>query len=466
MAFLAHARGESDGTFLPVLVANRLPKSGERHSVHLVSLMYCFNTIISDSKDANFNANQVSLVGTGNDFRLVSLHNWTFYCENTGDFKEQLKSLDNNMFRLPTPSGVSVTVAKYFQDGFALLPHHLRIGRDVASLYRGPLSAGRPGALPFSFPVDSADHLLLYDRQSGMLDVSYAAAWTLGRQLALEDKNFALDIYKYKHQQTIIANRKMAVADVNALAIGKKDYTEDDQAVNIDLKNKILDWLDQYKTLKNIPFHYLVPQENLLPNESIRFFQVDANWLKCLQYGALSLGGNLSSATAIAPNVISSCWAFLLRSRVVTEFPKLRIEGYADRKPSNNLEDRTNPITPEIKKLSDNLLFVSFAQQIQTVDIFLDPVNLYFGFREAGGKEFKDLKKTDGSEISPQIALELAEWRDTNDRVLHVDTFAKKMRSALIAATADSEFDLFTSADFALQMVEGAPRVRFYVANS
>jgi hypothetical protein len=42
--------------------------------------------------------------------------------------------------------------------------------------------------------------------------------------------------------------------------------------------------------------------------------------------------------------------------------------------------------------------------------------------------------------------------------------WAEKMRGQLLASAAgDQEFNLFTSADFALQMVEGAPRVRFFV---
>ena len=466
MAFLVHARGESDGTtFLPTIVANRLPKSGERHSVHLVSLMSCFNTI-----DAS-NAEQVSLVGSSTDFRLVSLHNWTFYCEDTGDFKQQLKDLDKNLFRLPTPSSVSsnANVAQYFEDGFALLPHHLRIGRDVASLYRGPLSAGPPVAPNFTLPVESADHLLLYDRQSGMLDVSYAAAWTLGRQLALEDKTFALDVYKYKRRQAIKEKRELATAEVGAFAIGKKDYAENDASLDTEMKDKIQNWLDQYQTLKNIPFQYLIPQEQLLPAESIRFMRFDPDWLKCLQYGALSLGGDLSSASAIVPNVVPNRWAFMLRSKVVTESPKLRIEGYADRK--TDPENRDNPLEPTIVKPKDDMLLVYFDSAIQTVDIFLDPVNLFFGFT---AEVVKDLKNTDGSNLTATVKIEAGEWRvaDGSTRVININAFAAKMQTELLSATfdpestQDSEFTQFTSADFALQMVEGSPRVRFYVATS
>jgi len=454
MALLAHARGP-EGSFdelQSVLVTNRLPKSGERHSAHLVSLMYAFQTINST------NSEQVSLVGSGDEFRLVSLYSWRFYCEDQGDFKEYLKKLDKNLFRLPIPQGVSGETAKYFEQGFAVLPHHLRIGRDVASLYRGPLMSGAEPALPVALPVESADALLLYDKKSGMLDVSYAAAWTLGRQLALEDRKFALDLYKFKRRQAINSSRTTQTALVGAesvahLAIGKKAAAEEDPLV----LERIMKWLKQYETLQNIPFHYLVPQEKLLPEESIRFFRIAPKWIASLQHGALGVGGDLSGGTAIVPENTPARWGFFLRSRVVAEFPKLRIEGFSDRK--TNPEDRGGPIVPsEVRKMNENILFVLFDSGIQTVDIFLDPINLYFGFREVGGDLFKDLKNTNGSESGAEIKVEAADWRDAPTKVLQVSTWAKKMQKQL-----NPEFDMFTSADFALQMVEGAPRVRFFV---
>jgi len=462
MALLAHARGPEDSydELQSVLVANRLPKSGERHSAHLVSLMYALNTIDPT------NAAQVSLVGTGADFRLVSLYSWTFYCEDTGDFKEYLKNLDKNLLRLPTPEAAPAAIAAYFEQSFTVLPHHLRVGRDVASLYRGPLLGGQAPASPVALPVESADALLLYDRKSGMLEVSYAAAWTLGRQLALEDRTFALDLYKYKRRNSIKSSRKdqadaTGAGSIRHLAVGKNTFAEDDPTATDETKEKIETWLKQYETLQNIPFHYLVPQEALLPEESIRFFQLDTNWIACLQHGALGIGGDLSNGAQIRPSAAPKYWGFYLRSRVVAEFPKLRIEGFSDKK--TDLEDRVNPIAPvEIRRIQENMLFVYFDTAVQTVDIFLDPSTLFFGFRETAEKALvKDLKTTEGRESGADIAVIAADWRDEQARILNVSTWAGRMQAQLLPS--DPEFEVFTSADFALQMVEGAPRVRFFV---
>lgn len=48
--------------------------------------------------------------------------------------------------------------------------------------------------------------------------------------------------------------------------------------------------LGRLMLLYGVPFHYLVPEEDMLPPESIRFFYLDPGWLKCLLEGACSVG--------------------------------------------------------------------------------------------------------------------------------------------------------------------------------
>jgi len=44
------------------------------------------------------------------------------------------------------------------------------------------------------------------------------------------------------------------------------------------------------RLLHEVPFSYLVPDADLLPPESIRFFYIDRNWTDALVQGALSVG--------------------------------------------------------------------------------------------------------------------------------------------------------------------------------
>jgi hypothetical protein len=52
----------------------------------------------------------------------------------------------------------------------------------------------------------------------------------------------------------------------------------------------VVAWLSKLRTLQGVPFVYIVPTEEMLPNESIRFFHMDRNWLDALVDGAISVG--------------------------------------------------------------------------------------------------------------------------------------------------------------------------------
>lgn len=54
--------------------------------------------------------------------------------------------------------------------------------------------------------------------------------------------------------------------------------------------NSIITWLGRLRTLEGIPFPYIVPHEEMLPNDSIRFFHIDRNWIDAMIDGALSTG--------------------------------------------------------------------------------------------------------------------------------------------------------------------------------
>lgn len=61
----------------------------------------------------------------------------------------------------------------------------------------------------------------------------------------------------------------------------------------------VKEWLSNLYRLNELPFQYLVPSEKYLKMESIRFFHVDANWLRAMTDGALSIGRNTTMDTVI-----------------------------------------------------------------------------------------------------------------------------------------------------------------------
>ena len=56
------------------------------------------------------------------------------------------------------------------------------------------------------------------------------------------------------------------------------------------LPDPLHQWLTRLRLLYGVPFNYLVPDEAMLPPESIRFFYLDANWTAALLDGAFSIG--------------------------------------------------------------------------------------------------------------------------------------------------------------------------------
>lgn len=61
----------------------------------------------------------------------------------------------------------------------------------------------------------------------------------------------------------------------------------------------ITNFLSRLILLDGVPLHYIIPHPNLLPDESIRFFTIDMEWLNHLIKGALTLGSNTDWASAI-----------------------------------------------------------------------------------------------------------------------------------------------------------------------
>jgi hypothetical protein len=201
------ARKATDGdTAVPtdyaVVLANRLPAPATLSTAHLVSLEW-FGSYLPGSSGANPFPAGCSAV------RLVTLASWTFGTESLAEtFQGALLDATDAgpLQRRPVPvqggaPAAEQAVAAALGMGYTALNHGLRNGEATVSWYRGPLLplAGAPTTAP---PYRDADQLLRFDPTTGMLDVSYSAAWTLGRLLALRDSAFATALYRWKLTQT------------------------------------------------------------------------------------------------------------------------------------------------------------------------------------------------------------------------------------------------------------------------
>lgn len=188
LALLAHARRiqtrEEGETWVSILTGNRLPlvrPEGGRSRAYLISL-------------EGFR-NWKSFLGEEREIRLVVLHSWEFYAvEEPQGFLEICHGLQKG--RLEAAGGEGEELSRIKGNGYMPLVHHLRQGSRTVSFYRGPLI---PGEAPLEEEREEnwcADGWYRYDPEMGVFDVSYAAAWQLGRILALREPSAAAGIQK------------------------------------------------------------------------------------------------------------------------------------------------------------------------------------------------------------------------------------------------------------------------------
>ncbi len=138
--------------------------------------------------------------------RLAVLAHWSFLCQGKNTFKTLVKNLKTGLLKLTSPEentdkeGMD-EVIKAFQLGYTALNHHIRQGENTISWYRGPLVPLFYRKLNVYRYMPCADAALRYNYETGLLDATYAAAWQLGRLLALQSPHFAQAMYRCRNQE-------------------------------------------------------------------------------------------------------------------------------------------------------------------------------------------------------------------------------------------------------------------------
>ncbi len=471
---------DSEGvTELAMCIANRLPQPGVKTYAHLLSLEGRYNE-----------ASGVFETNSEDELSFVSLTNWSFMCtaESAESFSDYLLNVDCSDFKLPdldtSVAGASIA-NQYLQRGAVALPHHLKAGGEVISWYHGPLITGlqTDETSLVSLPVQSSDELLRLDDNLGMLDTSYAAAWELGRMLTLNNKGLSMKMYAWKRQQSW--SQQQAEYDIfyDLLPIDRQNAQ---QQADLNQWEEIKTWFRSLNLLENIPFNYLVPDENLLPEESIRFFQLDNLWISCLLDGAYSIGRvtqtetqrdatlNQGGSDAKYPQVSG----FLLRSQAVNGWPTLMVEA------TTVEPTASNPVPPTLNvlrmdRLGSDVLLCLFEGEAQYFDIHLKPESIHFGFSppaEDKGpddytKEFRFGFNENGGQTQRktfQAPLSIPiKWKSFTESTGGTDPNPCRMvdlpalKEDMLNQTIELECLQLNSAEFAMEMVQGVPKVVF-----
>jgi hypothetical protein len=216
LSLLAHVRAvntSGQGQQLQsVVLANRLPVTGAsavRWHAHLVSLEglepYLKAGAALPCKPGT---------STPQDVMLVSLYGWTFTSLPEAGFgfsqlAAGLRASESGEgcpgLALPAGQKLPEPVAGRLAEGYAPLTFRTISGEESFAWYRGPLSPVVPEPLPglgqeklAVAEAPTADALTIYLKEQGLFDLSYAAAWNAGRNMALADGAFAQAVHSLR----------------------------------------------------------------------------------------------------------------------------------------------------------------------------------------------------------------------------------------------------------------------------
>ena len=300
------------------------------------------------------------------------------------------------------------------------------------------------------------------------------------------------------------------------------------------IPEEVTAWLGRLVLLYGVPFNYLLPEEAMLPQESIRLFFLDPIWIQYLVQGACSIGNtgygdsiidtamneqlqpNQPEATnqpgladkaaaEVRDRLRQQCegvppppesdrlaWpltGFLLRSAVVDGWRGLEIMAYKklsapEKKGWNSAgmsEEQKNrlkkeglvPLKPlRLEQISRDVMLGIFNGMVERLVIRQPQEGLHFGLsldphRRSYTKTLRNLgyKIPDkAGEIFQEHTIDLSRdglMRDQKNKgVINIGALAAGMKEQL-SALDELHDDMFTSAEFAVEMIEAPGEFTF-----
>jgi hypothetical protein len=284
---------------------------------------------------------------------------------------------------------------------------------------------------------------------------------------------------------------RFAIGSATAVADGRQ------------LPEYVLFALARIRLLHDLPFRYLVPDARLLPNEAIRFFTLDEAWLNRVIEGALDAAsvssrerarardasGLAGSAAAglrygvrkvslgrmsfeqiaseprdFAPGTISG---FLLRSRLVSDWPRMAIRAWSTASPAvippgadtAALEaQRPELVVPVLRfeRLDPSIMLVLFDGVPELVWLEEPPTGVQLGFEAGIGGNRVDIRDEQGRDTAISVTVPL--------RLRQLGGVEGVVDIAALAASIDQRRPLAAargSAGLAQQLLRGPVRQRF-----
>lgn len=396
----------AEGVF-SVLVANRFAPLGA-NTVFLVSLEG-WNYLL-DAPDKTQPASRV---------RLITLASWTFKNDPTGNdtFGGLMQRLKTNStvfgITLQATSGQTY-VDEALKRGYVPIDYKPLDSSPAFAWYRGPLAPQKREPVTANV-FERADAAMILDQDRGIIDVSYAAAWELGRLSALSSPAFVKGMRLFLERRQNAAQFTDEIerfVESHRSSFSKPIPGAKPQPVNeqITIADDLVEWIARLVLLYPIPFHYLVPHQSLLPAESLRFFHLDDNWVNALVDGALSVAvRNLTAQSVASRAELQSAlskivyqhrlrlqgknpqWnpterymdipksGFLLRSRIVSGWPGIEVTAK-----TNATQEQTLPKILRFDQIAEDILFCLARGTVEEVTFREPREGLTFGVGSDG----------------------------------------------------------------------------------
>ncbi|KAI0968468.1 hypothetical protein F4678DRAFT_474585 [Xylaria arbuscula] len=480
---------------------------------------------------------------------LVSLHSWEYTCLPPGSLdieaafehledgldvlRPQLSKTDTESLR--KKGKVGERVKERLDDGFSLLRYRIQTGEVAAAFTRGPFTPTAvkfPDATPWPPNSTTGTKLQILDQHLNIMDITYSAAWNLGKTLGLASPEFAVALSRvrkqifddgmqaakkevidqqnkqlgvpapYKTREEVLASLMESLGKVASLAQQQHrpdrpplDLSYRGPEINAIVDDKfqgaakkiagsvedkevpynehntpystdwmiILHWvLDRYH-LVEVPAHYLITDPSHLPQEGLRFFTIDHNWVMAMIDGGLSLANHLDQTddkvrdamkwainwyfTTKIPGLTycptKPCYGFYVRSALVTKFPDLIIDLLPQ--PNDDFPPvilghevvdqgtmlclmREPPTEPEFRSLflrePPHQQYFAAADEITTDDITVNYTRAYT-MKPVPDENHRDGIKYVASRKTPDKGRSLFIWGENNDiRCLNVENIA------------------------------------------
>ncbi len=395
--------------YFATLVGNRFIQRNKAYTAIVVSLEghldYIENNNLMDQK-----------------VRMVVLASWKFSSAGETSFESLLKSVEVKSMNVELIQKKTSVLDGFLKQGYTPMRHTMRNGAKNVSWYRGPFVPNKThfstgDAITFS----SSDTALYYDTNTGLLDVSIAAAWELGKILALKNQEFTKAMIEWNN------NPDANVDDNSEVLLGKPQVIEwiksgkqpgsnliqkEGLQVFKPFPDTLLSFLKDLASLKGVPFAYLVPDKKYITTASgtgncLTLFHVHQKWIFALLDGAVSLTGvRLLDTKTQIERIIGDvygtgiCTGFLFNSQLISGWRSIEIKV---RNKAGEL--LTDPI--RFERITPSVFLGVFRGSIGSITVIQPFDGLHFGIKNSVGqsyeKKLKPIEESKGNQDKIEI---------------------------------------------------------------